>query len=249
MLSMDYLYDESFDGLLTCIYHSYYSNRATGIYPQKTYQYSLINPYETVRTEPDLAAKVYSAIENKISHEALKHIYYVFLSNHPAKENFIHNYLRLGFKEGPSINLAHTHPEVLPILKLSHKVSFEVHRFEGLLRFADTGNFLYAVLEPDHNIIILLADFFADRLKQEHFIIHDKKRNLAVIYNTQEWLLTEFYFHSELKLTEEEAFYQELWPKYFKQIGIKNRTNLKLQSHFVPHRYRQNLPEFRKSML
>lgn len=145
---------------------------------------------------------------------------------------------------GPSVSAYRTHPDVLPVLETAHKVSFEAHRFEGLLRFADMGKFLYSSLAPDHNIIILLADFFADRLKQEHFMIHDKKRELAVIYDTKEWYVSDFSSEISLGLSADEAFYQELWLKYFDRIGIAHRINPRLQARFVPHRYRKDLPEF-----
>lgn len=242
---MNYLYDGSFDGLLTCIYHSYYSAPATGIYLQRNYQYSLIDPFLDIQTEPELAYKVYAAISSKISGDTLNHVYYVFLSAHPKKELLIHSYLRLGFKLGPSINSYITHPDVLPILQTSRKVSFEAHRFQGLLRFSDMGKYLYASFEPDHNIVMLLAEFFADRLKQELFIIHDSRRNIAAIYNSCEWYLSDFNSAIEFQLSDEERFYQELWSKYFGQIGIESRKNLRLQAQFIPQRYRHNLPEFK----
>lgn len=244
---MDYLYDGSFDGLLTAIYQSYYEEKADGIYPVDNYQYSLLTASRQVATVPELAAKVYDAVERKISPQALRRVYYVYLANHPQKENLILKYLRLGFKLGPEVDSYHTHPAVLPVQELAKKVSFEAHRFYGLLRFAEARNYLYAALEPDHNILILLADHFADRLKQENFIIHDKKRNLAVIYDRKDWYLTDFPQEAKILISEQEAFYQELWTRYFTQIGIENRKNKRLQAHFVPQRYRHNLVEFTKS--
>ncbi len=52
----------------------------------------------------------------------------------------ISNYLRLGFKMGAKVDLYHSHPAVYPVHKLDRKVTCEVHRFLGLLRFKDTGN-------------------------------------------------------------------------------------------------------------
>lgn len=246
---MDYLYDGTFDGLLTCVYYSYYEEKADGIYPEENYQYNLLNPCRVVKTDPSLAGRVYDAVENKISGKSLRRVFYVFLSNHPLKENLILKYLQLGFKLGPKIDNLHTHPHVLPVRETAKKVSVEAHRFLGILRFIDTGSFLYAVLEPDHNIIILLADHFADRLANEHFIIHDKKRNLAVIYDTKEWYLTDFRMDQDIPVTQEEAFYQELWAKFFVKMGIEGRLNKRLQAQFVPYRYRHNLVEFKKTLL
>jgi len=241
---MDYLYDESFDGLLTSIYLNYYEAKANGIYPVSNYQFSFISSPKLVKTDPLKAAKVYKAVENKISSVSLQHIYYVYLSNHPRKENLILRYVQLGFKLGPKIDSLHTHPDVQPVLEISKKVTFEVHRFLGLLRFVEYPNFLYAVLEPDHNILVLLADHFTDRLARENFIIHDKKRKLALIYNQQEWYITDFSETVPDLVSEKEQFFQNLWKTYFRQISIANRKNKRLQNHFIPQRYRHNLVEF-----
>ncbi len=246
---MDYLYDSTFDGLLTCIYYSYYEDKAKGIYPQDYYQCSLVNSSRIIVTDPILSSRVYEAIAKKISSQALKQAYYVFLSNHPRKENIILKYLQLGFKLGRKIDNLHTHLDVLPVYQTARKVSFEVHRFYGLLRFAESNNFLYASLKPDHNILIILAEHFVDRLAQNNFIIHDQKRNIAIIHDKQEWYLTDFNAPENISISEEENFYQELWIRYFTHISIESRTNKRLQNQFVPHRYRNHLVEFKKSFL
>lgn len=243
---MDYLYDGSFDGFLTSVYYSYYGHKADGIYPVNNYQFDLMTQSKIIQTDQILAAKVYDAAASKISSDFLQHAFYVFLSFHPFKENLILKYFQLGFKLGPKIDNYHTHPDVLPIQQLSKKVFFEAQRFYGFLRFVDTGKYLYAVLEPDHNILILLADHFSDRLAGEYFIIHDKKRGLAIIYNKKEWYLSDFSKEISIPNSETEMFYQELWTNYFTHIGIESRKNKTLQAHFVPQRYRHNLIEFGK---
>lgn len=241
---INYLYDGSFDGLLSAIYASYYEEKAQGIYPEATYQINIFTPSKIVKTDPILSGKVYAAIEMKISGSSLKQIYYTFLSNEANRETNILNYLQLGFKLGSQIDNLHAHPDVLPIRQATRKVSFEVERFLGLLRFKDAGSFLYAALEPDHHILMLLADHFADRLACERFIIHDRKRNLAVISNCKKWYLTDFMQDMDLSYSESENYYQELWKTYFTRISIETRKNAKLQAHFIPQRYRHNLIEF-----
>ncbi|RNC28663.1 MAG: hypothetical protein AWM53_01323 [Candidatus Dichloromethanomonas elyunquensis] len=244
---MDYLYDGSFEGLLTAIYLNYYEEKALGIYPEANYQYAILTPYKVVQTDSLQAAKVYEAVENKISRETLRLIYYVYLSSHPRKENLILTYVELGFKLGAKIDGYHTHSDVFPIAATARKVSLETHRFLGLLRFSEAKGFLYAVFEPDHNILVLMAEHFSDRLAGENFIIHDRKRNLAVIYDQKEWVLTDFQVDKDFQITDSEAFYQGLWTAYFNHIAIDNRKNKKLQAHFIPQRYRHNLVEFVKS--
>ncbi len=249
---MDYLYDGSFDGLLTCIYYNYYREKADGIYYREGYQPSLVNGNYDVTTNPDYAARVYKAVEEKLSGNSLHNIYHVFLSSCPDKENLILNYLRLGFRIGHNLDSYHTHPDVQPLHKTARKVTLEAHRFLGLLRFTDTGKFLYAKLSPDHNILPLLADHFAERLKNERWLIEDCKRNLAVVYDGQSrdkksrqrpWHLLILEHPLEYAISEEDI-YEELWKLYFNKVCIDSRRNPRLQAQFVPHRYRNYLVEF-----
>ncbi|NLV15983.1 MAG: DNA metabolism protein [Syntrophomonadaceae bacterium] len=251
---MDYLYDSSFDGLLTCIYHHYYQQAATGIYPQDHYQLTLLNNSHVVTRNPAYAARVYAAIEEKISPSSLILVYQGFLSSSPGKENLILNYLRLGFRLGAAVDFYHSHPQVQPLHKIARQVTREVHRILGLLRFADQGGFLYAGLSPDHDILTLIADHFAERLANERFIIHDQKRNLAVIYDGQtmpepelppqrQWYLIPLDHKPESSLVEEDH-YQQLWKLYFDKISIDFRRNPRLQAQFIPQRYRPHLVEF-----
>ncbi len=255
---MDYLYDGTFDGLLTCIYHNYYQEAADGIYPQEYYQPSLISNSGLVTSNPDHAVRVYKAIEEKISADSLALVYHTFLSSCPGKENIILNYLRLGFHMGAKIDFYHSHPQVHPLHKIARQVTKEVHRFLGLLRFADKGKFLYSSLSPDHDILPLIADHFAERLGNERWIIHDQKRSLAIIYDGQnihekklypqrQWYLINFDHKLESSMPEEDC-YQELWKLYFTKISIDSRRNPRLQSQFIPQRYRQHLIEFEPSL-
>ena len=248
---MDYLYDGSFDGLLTCVYYNYYHEIADGIFPQEFYQPSLMIRNSVVITNSEYAARVYKSIEEKLSGDSLHYVYYAFLADAPNKENIILNYLRLGFRMGSKIDSYITHPHVQPLHKIARKVTAEVHRFLGLLRFADNGKFLHARLAPDHNILPLLADHFAERLRNERWVIEDEKRRFVVVYDGQNghsskqrsWYI--IYLEDSLKheSTEEDP-YQELWKLYFNRITIESRRNPRLQTHFVPVRYRKNLVEF-----
>jgi len=111
-------------------------------------------------------------------------------------------------------------------------------------------------LFPDHYILPLIADHFADRLAGERWIIHDRKRGLAVVYDghqtdkdpfcaQRKWYITDFSHNGQLPLTQREQYYQELWQLYFDKISIESRRNPRLQAQFVPYRYRNDLVEFK----
>ena len=251
---VDYLYDGSFEGFLTCIYHHYYEEKASGIYPKHHYQASLLSCFRIIETEEEKASRVYEAIEEKISTDDLRRIYRVFLSSDPEKENKLLQYIRLGFKKGYTISLLHSHPIVLDMQQCEYKVSIEMHRIKGLARFSALKNsktaengteILYCCIEPDHDILEIIADHFSDRLKSDPFIIHDKTRNKAVFAQGGEWYISGFTDKDLPMLGQSEGEYEDLWKKYFETIAIKERINPSCQKRMMPVRYWKNLTEFR----
>lgn len=242
---MDYLYDGTFEGLMTCIYYHYKKEKASGIYNIESYQQSLLNNSETIESEENKARTVSDAINKKISIEAYIDVYYCYLSNEENKENIILEFLIFAFKYGRNTMNFYSHEKVLPINQASLKVSREVHRFLGILRFSDIEGVLFAKFSPDNDILILLIDHFADRYKFEKFIIYDEKREKAVIYANNIWEIKENIKIENLEYSRDEKRIQSLWKQYFTDLAIKERTNINLQFQFVPARYRKNMAEFK----
>lgn len=249
---VDYLYDGTFEGFLTCIYAHYYEEKAAGIYRKDKYQSSLLHECRYLETEERKADRVYQAIRSRISKEDLRRIYRVFLSSDEEKENMLLAYIRLGFKEGSGIILLHSHPVVFAVQKCEHKVSIETHRIKGLARFSALRNtgadgsgqeILYCCFEPDHDILELIADHFADRLKNDPFIIHDKKRNKAVFARGGDWYVSGFTEKDLPAFGPGEREYRDLWKEYFETIAIRERVNPDCQKRFMPVRYWKNLTE------
>lgn len=241
---IDYLYDGSFEGFLTCIYLHYYEEKAAGIFTESNYQPNMLHSFKSAHTNSTQASTVYDAIAKKISPYDLQRIYKVFLSSSDNKESLLLNYIRFGFKTGSKTSLLHGNPYVSPVEKLERTVSNEIHRLLGLLRFSvlETG-LLYAVLEPDHDILEFLAEHFSDRYKNEPFIIHDKRREKALIAHQKQWYITDFDDSMIPRLSDDEKDYRALWQKYFESIAIKERINPRCQKNFMPVRYWKHLTE------
>ena len=138
---------------------------------------------------------------------------------------------------------------VLNIDKISKKVAYEKHRFTGFVRFKEVNNVLYSSIEPDFNILPIIANHFKNRLANEYFIIHDIKRNLAIVYDKNDYYLTSLSKSQKDKLlnAKDSGQYEALWKQYFKSTNIKERENLRLQSRMMPKRYRHNMVEVKES--
>lgn len=263
---IDYLYDGTFDGLLTVIYHHYYSDRASGIFTPERYQTSLLQDFKEVKTDPAKADKVYNAVRYKISEYDLRGVYRVWLSCDPEKEMKILRYLVLGFRQGHRTSSLHSDPVVADFQDILRKIGRESERMLQFVRFSvvqmapeapiglevaeaelapyTSRDVLYARVEPDHDVIELVAPHFSDRFRNDRVIIHDVGRDKAVIAYHGHWLITAFAPEDTPAPTAEETLFRSLWKQYFDHIAIMERKNTRCQNNFVPDRYRAHLTEF-----
>lgn len=240
-----YIYDGTFDGLLTSIYHAFYAKeKPDEIIREEFFQENFLAQKLYIQTDSELSKRVYGAIEEKISPYSLRRIYYCFLSEEAKSEILILKYLQIGFKFGENIDLNLANEYVLRVDQISKKVSKERHRVIGLLRFKSIQNgLLYAQVEPDHNVIGLTAEHFKGRLRSQNFVIHDTKREIGVFYNKKDLLLGDINKADSSLVRDSEEIYEELWKTYFKAISIEGKKNPKLQKNMMPKRYWKNLVE------
>ncbi len=240
-----YVYDGTFSGLLTCIYEAYYRDEKPEIISKKwDYKPNIFSKAITIVTDDDKADKVFNTIREKISFNALKNIYYVFLSEIETSDTLIYFYLKLGFKLGKDVDGYYSNRTVFKFQEICKKVGKEKHRVLGILRFKLLQKKIYyGPIEPDYNIIALLAPHFAKRMSDQNWIIHDLRRKIAIVYNQKEWALTELDIGEPFSLDEQEIVYQRAWKKYFEKIAIKERKNARLQKQCMPSRYWKHLVE------
>lgn len=122
----------------------------------------------------------------------------------------------------------------------------ELHAYKGLLRFKEIqDNFLFAEFEPNNDILELLTYHFKNRLRNEKFVIYDKKRNKCAIYVDYDLA---FYDVQEIfkEESDEEKMFEDCWIEFYNSVGIKERQNLKLMQNNMPKRYWKYLPEKNK---
>jgi probable DNA metabolism protein len=243
---LNYIFDGSFEGLLTAIYEAYYRHEdPQRILATENPQIDFFEQNYKVITNSAKAKKVYNAIKEKISPKALKDIYYIYLCDSEEDRGIIvHNYLKVGWKHGNKLDQHLCNNHVFKVQSLCKTVTFECHRLLGLIRFKKLEDDLYyAQIEPDSNIIGLLAPHFSKRLADQNWVIHDVKRNIAAMFNKSEWVLSSINTPPKRIQDDSEVIYQNLWKQYFKNIAIKSRINPKLQKRCMPVRYWGHLIE------
>ena len=250
---MNYIYDGTFDGFLTCVYHHWYTEKAEGIFQDGPYQLDLCRYAMTVETDAKKAARVLAAITKKISKWDAKRVYQAFCSNEAEKEIKLLRYIAYGFERGPKIRLMHGDPVVKAVEAAEYRVGYEVHRLCGLIRFeevAETGGgntLLYSEIEPDNDVLEFLAPHFADRFKCEPIIIHDLKRDKALFAFGRKWEVyaADGINNAGIEATECEQDYSALWKRYFDIMAIAERKNPGCQRRFMPVRYWKRLTEMK----
>lgn len=179
-----------------------------------------------------------------ITSETWQNAWHAFLSEAPNIEINLTRYLLLALEKGGSVNAFHNDDRVRFIQRLSERVCRERHRFMGLLRFRNIGdNLFYASFRSDNFILPVLAPFFVERLSDQQWIIHDRRREIAAVYDLKTWTLIERAATDMPPDSLSEDSAQHLWQCFFDSIAVRERLNLALQQKFIPKKYWQDLIE------
>jgi probable DNA metabolism protein len=139
--------------------------------------------------------------------------------------------------------------DVCAVLEAAYKVSREIDRLRGLLRFSPGDEGVYiARCAPDHYVLPALASHFTLRFGETPWTIIDEKRGLCLVRQTGEGPKLLGFSPSLLTARRSLPFddtWEDLWRNYFSAINNRDRENPSLQRQFMPVRYWQYLPELR----
>ena len=245
LVNKTYLYDGTLNGFLTIVFNCYEQKTLPQkIFSKEDYSPNFLDSSLFIETDFEKSQRVFNGIEKSIGYTTLYNTYFAFFSNEKDKEINLLKYLCDGFEFGPKINNRLTVSYIFKVMNMKKRAFGECHRLKGLLRFQEVGNNLfYASIHPDNNIIEPLGHHFINRLPNQNFIIHDKVRNICLLYNRKEYKIVE---SSNLKIpniSEEELKYQELWKLFFKTIAITERKNPRCQMQYMPKKYWKDLIE------
>lgn len=243
-MSIIYVYDGSFEGLLCAVHRAYYKREQPDeIACYKNLQKDMFSDYKQIETDNKKAKDVYNSISKKISKKAERMVYNIYLSDEKDKEEIIYNYLKIGYKTGAAIENYFANSYVMRAVKINQSVVREVNHMCGFVRFSSAKNgILFSKINPTHNILELLCRYFADRLKNFSWIIYDENRKLAAIYDTKRWEIFEADFKDEAGVVKKDV-YSDLWIKFYDTVAIKERRNEKLRTHNMAKKYHKNILE------
>lgn len=249
----DLVYDGSFEGLLCCIFQCYQLRlESVNIQKQTAAQSSLFGTGKEVITNISESERVWKGLQAKLSRFGCNTFYYAFLSEQPDIENLLTTYARHAFSHEKSIENDYAHPAVLKVSQIAKQVGREKHRMEAFVRFKLTKDQCYfANIEPDFNVLPLIAKHFKSRYADQKWIIYDISRRYGLYYDLNHLDMIEMDFAHDFDFTKtskdffavEELDFQSLWQTYFKSTNIVSRKNTKLHLQYVPRRYWKYLSE------
>ena len=239
-----YIYDGSFDGLLCCVYESYYQMELPLLIFSFDEAQETLFPIKEIATDHAAAKKVEDSIGRRVSQEALKLVRLCYLSHMEDREITILNFLRMGYKIGSSVTNMLANDTVRTITKSAQNVAGESHFYREFLRFSEYNGALVAIIEPKNFVLPLIFAHYCDRLPCEQFLIYDKNHKYAFVHQNGEKNMIPL-DHLELpEVGAEEEKYRALWKQFYNTIAIEGRINPKRRMGNMPKRYWAQMTEF-----
>lgn len=208
---------------------------------------------EYVQVKPDIekAEKVLRTIRRRLGEEAYEMIGYASSYPDDQKADAIYRMIVLGLHlpDGRDISRMLTHPDVRRVFELRRKAWHIAHRYMGFVRFREMADgVLLSQIDPESDVLALIAPHFADRLQSERWVIYDRRRKKAAVHGGKgAWVILEDVEEERFlgkRESEREEEFVSLWKTFHRAIGIASRTNQTLQSSFLPKKFRPFMTEF-----
>lgn len=240
-----YFFDGTKNGLLTCIFESFYDRRIPDDVTTECVQCGLLDEIVTIKTDNEKAERVYKCLKNCKTKYLVSDFNLTFRSGEKSRFKVLFDYLNVAISnKNIDVSKAFALPEIQAFTDLKNRIYTETHRFKGFLRFMETPKgFYYACYEPDNDITELLVPHFTARL-QSPFIIHDIKRNILALCDGKRYKILNGGDNGvTVFMSESEEIFLDLWQQYYKSINIEERKNLRQMRNYMPERYWKNLSE------
>lgn len=243
------LFDGSFNGFLTAVFVAYeHKFCAPSLVAEHDYVPSFLTESHTVITDDAKATRVWQKLQ--LIFGETRPLLWAFLSEDSAVYSALFAIIRAQLQQ-PSVAILdnYTDPNVRLVQDCVKKVGRERHRVKAFVRFVATSDGVYfAKIEPDFNVLPIVADFFAKRFADMPFLIADLVRGYGIYFDLKTVHLITDIDKAALRdsrhlYTTEEVHYQHLWQAYFQHATITARKNRKLHLQQMPRRYWKHLTE------
>lgn len=249
--------EDSMEGILSGVYEAYRFKKENNIESHDAIHLAVKNPdtyrlfteYRTIETNDENADKVIGTIRSRLGEEVYYRLCLAMVSCFEEKADAVYHTIVLALRNHDKMIMDRLAEDwVQKTFQYARASSNELGHMIEFTRFSELeGGILYAKINVKHHILPFLMPHFADRLPSENFMIYDENTDVYGLHpKQQEWYLVQGMEidRDRLHVTEAEKDYQELFKRFCKTIAIESRTNQKLQTSFLPLRFRPNMTEF-----
>ncbi len=237
---MLYLFDGSKNGFLSTLPKAFQDEEA--IVTSKPTQLRLGQGQVCVETDIHIAERVKNRLLS-FDRDCIRDLDILLRSGMEDNEQLAFRYFAKLAQIKRPIGKRLADPDVFRAVECMRKVSHEIHKLNGFIRFMETqSGALYAPFSPDNDICDLLAPHFRARLPQFPFVLHDVGRKKACVYDGERLFVAPLE-KAEVLLTADETGWQALWKGYYAAVNIPSRERLRQMRGYMPVRYWKYLPE------
>jgi len=237
---MTYFFDGSKNGFLTAFLRAFSDEEA--ILTSQNAQLSLGQESEFVAADEALAGKAERRLK-EYDKECMNELDLLLRSGESDRDMVAFRYLKKIARGKRPVRSMLADDDVLAATEHMRRVTFEIHRMHGFLRFMESASgALYAPFAPDNDICDLVAPHFQRRLPDFPFVIHDVKRKKAAVYDGKTLFLAPL-DKTDVLLSADEIGWQSLWKRYYASVNIPSRERLKQMRGYMPVRYWKYISE------
>lgn len=237
---MIWFFDGSKDAFLTAFLYAYRDERP--IVSAGNRQLSLGQQCVFVRADADKARRCEARLK-ELDKNCMRDLDLLLRSSEENRGQIAFEYLRLIARRGGPVRGMLAEDAVSRAAECMRRVTFEVHRLKGFVRFLESASgALYAPVSPDNDVVDLLVPHFRGRIPNIPFVLHDVRRGKAAVWDGTHAFLAPLE-KAEIALSADEAGWQALWKQYYRSVNIPSRERLKQMKGYMPVRYWKFMPE------
>ncbi len=180
------VYDGSFPGFLCALAEALNLARTKAPVPPiraRGREAGLFTESVEARRDDARAASLWRRLSRKLGEERLRTCLEAFCSDFEGKETALAAVIARAAAAGPAVFDDLNDPATMLVAKAARRAGAQAQLISGLVRFAELADgSWYAPIEPDCDVLPLVAEHFAARYADMAFAIHDRRRGTALVH-------------------------------------------------------------------
>lgn len=241
---MLFYYDRTFPGFCSALFDAFARKncREIVILPQPEQPTLLEGTWCEVSEEK--FERVTGSIRHQFSERLLQVVYEAWLSHRPKMDTCLFQFLKLCYHYKQDLTRMMQVDTVQQVILAARYAQGEAHRMLGLLRFRKVEKEIYlADMEPECELLPLVAEHFADRFAGQSFVIRDFHYRQALFCREGQWRIVEISEMQSMESFSQTDEFEEMWRVYYKAMTIQQRKNYEQMRRCMPKKYWVYLPE------